>query len=178
MLKEIGSRRSIRKYKDKEVPDNLIDQIIESGRLAPSGNNSQPWHFITVRNRETRQRISDAAHNQQWMMTAPLFLVCVADTSVRIQENGYRVDENSPEMGVKKVIRDTAIAAEHMVLEAESLGLGTCWIAWFEQDRLRPVLGIPEDKFVLCVLTMGYPDEAPEARPRRKTEEFLHREKW
>lgn len=88
------------------------------------------------------------------------------------------VDEYSSQEEVKQVVRDTAIAAEHIVLEAQNLGLGTCWIAWFTQKDIRPVLNIPEDKYVLCVITIGYADEEPQPRPRKRLEDIVHYEKW
>jgi nitroreductase len=67
---------------------------------------------------------------------------------------------------------------EHIVLEAESEGLGTCWTAWFEQKEIRPLLNLPEDKYVCCVLTVGYPDERPEPRPRKEQRDLVRFETW
>ncbi len=79
---------------------------------------------------------------------------------------------------MKQIIRDTAIAIEHIALQAVELGLGTCWVAWYTQEEFRPVLNIPEDKYVVCVLTVGYPDEAPNPRPRKSLKEIVHHEQW
>jgi nitroreductase len=126
-----------------------------------------------------KQQLAEISHNQKWMAAAPVHIVCVADVRCRIGGNEkIYLDENSPEIEVKQIIRDTSIAVEHIVLEAESLGLGTCWIAWFEQKEIRPVLNIPSDKYVLCILTVGYPDEKPAARPRRKLGDIVHYESW
>ena len=179
MLKEIENRRSIRKYQDKPVSDAVLLQLLESARLAPSGSNTQPWRFIVVRSAENREKLTRAVHNQKWMLTAPVFIVCVADARSRIDpEQPAVLDENSPENELKLIIRDTAIAVEHIVLEAESLGLGTCWTAWFEQDEIRPLLNLPQDKYVCCVLTVGYPDEKPGPRPRKELSELVRYETW
>jgi nitroreductase len=179
MLKEIENRRSIRKYQEKPVSDAVLAQLLESARLAPSGSNTQPWRFIVVRSPERKEKIARAVHNQKWMLTAPVFIVCVADIRCRIDAGEPAIlDENSPENELKLIIRDTAIAVEHMVLEAESLGLGTCWTAWFEQKDIRPLLNIPQDKYVCCVLTVGYPDEKPGPRPRKEQAELVHYETW
>lgn len=179
MLNEIRTRRSIRKYKNQQIDDEVIGQLLESARLAPSGSNTQPWHFIVIRSEETRKKLAEVSHNQEWMTTAPVYIACVADVRSRITGNEpIDLDENCSLMELKQIIRDTAIAAEHIVLEAESLGLGTCWIAWFDQADIRPVLNIPSDKFVLCILTIGHPDEQPAARPRKKPEEIIHYETW
>ncbi|MBU5437262.1 nitroreductase family protein [Tissierella sp. MSJ-40] len=179
MLHQIEFRRSIRKYKEKPVEEEKILQLLESARLAPSGSNTQPWNFIVVKSEETREKLAKATHNQKWMMMAPVFIVCVADIRCRINdEKEINLDENSPEWELKQIIRDTAIATEHIVLEAENLGLSTCWTAWFTQNEIRPILSIPNDKFVCCVLTVGYADEEPKQRPRKKLEEIVRYEKW
>lgn len=179
MLNEIRTRRSIRKYTESPVSEEIITQLLESAILAPSGSNTQPWHFIIVRSESTRIKIAEISHNQKWMVSAPVHIVCVADIRSRISDDiQISVNEDSPHMEVKQIIRDTSIAAEHIVLEAENLGLGACWVAWFTQEEIRPVLNIPSDKFVVCILTIGFAEEQPKARPRKKLEEITHHEIW
>lgn len=178
-MKEINARRSIRRYIDKPVEDDKITQLIESARLAPSGSNTQPWHFIIIKSKLTRQKLAELCRKQDWMQLAPVLVVCIADIRSRIQDNiELTLNEDSSLKELKKIIRDTAIAIEHIVLEAVNLGLGTCWVAWFEQDEIRPILNIPSDKYVVSILTVGYPDEAPAARPRKMLEEIIHYEQW
>ncbi|MFZ5966862.1 MAG: nitroreductase family protein [Bacillota bacterium] len=179
MINQIRTRRSIRKYINKPVEEEKIIQLIESARLAPSGSNTQPWHFIVVKSESTKQKLAEVSHDQSWMLTAPVFIVCVADIRSRIKEDvEIFLNENSPELELKQIIRDTSIAIEHVVLEAESLGLGTCWVAWFTQEEIRPILNIPQDKYVVSIITLGYTNEEVKARPRKKLEEIIHYEKW
>lgn len=179
MLKEIRERRSIRKYEERAVENEKLEMVLESCRLAPSGSNTQPWRLVVVRDEKMRKKIAEASHRQEWMEQAPVHIVCVADAGSRASDNSnLRFDENSPDFILKQIIRDTTIGVDHMTLQAEALGLGTCWVAWFEQSDIRPVLGIPEDKYVLCVLTLGYPAEEPKQRPRMKLEEIVRYEKW
>lgn len=179
MIKSIEMRRSIRKYKDEAVADADILQLIESARLAPSGSNTQPWHFIVVKDKSVKQRVAEVSHNQKWMVAAPVFIVCIADIRSRIKEESKLIlDENSSEEEVKQIIRDTSIATEHILLTAASLGLGSCWVAWFTQNEIRPVLNIPSDKYVVGIITLGYANEQPAPRPRKKMEEILHYEQW
>ena len=179
ILEAILSRRSIRRYKSNPVEDEKLKAMLESARLAPSGGNTQPWNFIIVRSDETRKQIVEACHRQNWMLQAPVLLVCVADIRTRIKEQANIVlSEESPQIELKQIIRDTAIAIEHLVLQAESLGLSTCWVAYFEQEDIRPILSIPSDKYVVAVITVGYADESPRARPRRSLEEIIHFETW
>lgn len=179
MLNQINSRRSIRKYDSKPVEEEKIMELLEGARLAPSGHNTQPWHFIIVKSQETKEKLAELSHNQKWMLTAPVFIVCIADISTRIKDGGdIFLDENTPHHELKQVIRDTSIAIEHIVLEAENLGLSTCWVAWFTQEEIRPVLNIPSDKYVVAILTLGYGKEAPQARPRKKLEEIVRYGSW
>lgn len=179
MLEVIETRRSVRKYTDQEVSESTILQLLESARIAPSGHNTQPWRFIVVRSPETRKALAEANHGQTWVGRAPLIIVCVADLSCRIKDSpGLEVDEDSPQFALKQVIRDTAIAVEHLALQAEHMGLGACWCAWFRQKDIRPILGIPADKFVVALLPLGYPAESPDERPRMKLEDMVMYEKW
>ncbi len=178
-MKQIESRRSIRKYQDKKVEKEKIMQVLESARLAPSGSNTQPWHFIIVESEAAKEKLAVADHNQSWMKSAPVFIVCVADIRSRIDNDvEIKLDENSPEPELKQIIRDTAIAIEHILLEAQDLGLSTCWTAWFQQEDVRPVLNIPEDKYVCGIITLGYGDEEPKGRPRKRMEDIIRYEQW
>lgn len=179
MIKEIKMRRSIRKYIDKPIEDEKIIRLIESARLAPSGDNTQPWHFIVVKSQLSRQRLAEASHKQKWMLSSPVFIVCVADIRCRIKEDiNISLNEDSPQIELKQIIRDTSISIEHMLLEASNLELGTCWVAWFTQEKIRPILNIPNDKYVVGIITLGYPDETPKARPRKEIKEIIHYENW
>lgn len=178
-MNEIVSRRSVRAYSEKAIDDGDLEKLLEAARLAPSGSNTQPWHFILVHSKDMKEKIVKADHNQNWMLQAPLFIVCVADIRSRISDgNSIVLQEDSPMEELKQIIRDTSIAAEHIVLEAEALGLSTCWTAWFNQNEIRPVLDIPSDKYVVCIITVGYSDEKPAPRPRKSIETILHYEKW
>lgn len=178
MIDEIINRRSIRKYKDKQVSDEDINQIINSAILAPSGSNTQPWNFIIIKSREVREKVREVCHNQKWMDSAPVFIVCVADIRCRLKDDDIRVDENSSQHEVKQIIRDTSFAIENILLNANNLKLGTCCVAWFLEDEIRKVLNIPNDKYVVAVIALGYPDEVPEKRPRKGIKEVIHYEKW
>ena len=189
ILKPILSRRSVRRYKDKPVDDEQIRTLLESARRAPSGDNSQPWSFIVVKSAEMRRRVTAACHNQKWMMQAPVHIVCVGDMEARLKDlikkdetirstSHLKVQENSALHELKLVIRDTAIAGDHLVLQAESMGLATCWVAWFEQKGLRPVLDIPADKYVIAVICVGYAVKNLKPRARKPLKDMVHYERW
>jgi len=179
MIKEIKMRRSIRKYINKVVEDEKIIKLLESAILAPSGSNTQPWHFIVVKSEVNRQKLAEVSHNQKWMISAPVFIVCIADIRSRIDKAvDLSLNEDSPQEELKQIIRDTSISIDHILLEATSLELGTCVVAWFSQEEIRPVLNIPADKYVVGIITLGYADETPKERPRKKIKEIIHYENW
>ena len=160
ILKEIRERRSIRKFKDRDVMEEQVRLLIEAASMAPSGHNTQPWRFLIVRDEETKAKIAKADHEQDWMTTVPVLIACVADSTLR--DDGDMI----------RVIRDTSIAGENLLLQAQHLGLGSCWTGWYEQEEMREVLGLPDTCFIVGVLAIGYADEAPEARPRKGFEEI------
>ena len=179
MIKAIAGRKSTRKYNSTHVEDEKILQLLESARLAPSGKNTQPWNFIIVRSEETKDKIIKADNNQQWMKTAPVFIVCVADIRCRIKDGReIYLDEDSGLPELKQIIRDTAIAIEHILLEAENIGLSSCWTAWFSQKDIRPIMDIPDDKYVVGVITIGYSDKEGSAAPKKSLESIVRYEKW
>ncbi len=179
ILKPILTRRSVRKYTTDPVNDEQVLILLESARLAPSGTNRQPWQFIVVRSGDLKRQIVEVSNNQTWMLNAPVFIVCVADPVPRLKgQPSFDIDDNSSEPVVKKVIRDTAIAVENLVLQAESMGLATCWVAWFSQEDIRPILKVPADKYVLAIIPVGFADEQPTARPRRPLHEMVHYDTW
>lgn len=179
VIEAIRERRSIRKYKADKIKDEDILQIIEAARLAPSGSNTQPWKFIIIKDEATKKKIVEVDHKQKWMLTAPVFIVCVSDIRTRIEDVDLESFlEDSPQPELKLVIRDTAIAISYMLLEAQHLKLGTCWTGWYEQEKMRKVLELPEYLYVSGVITLGYADEKPEMRPRKSLDEIVRYEKW
>lgn len=174
MMQEIKTRRSIRKYKDRQVSDTDLMKILEAGRLAPSGSNTQPWHFIIIKNEEIKKAISEIDHKQEWMLKAPIFIACVADIRCRIESpEKICCDEKCDSFELKQIIRDSAIAIGYMLLEAEHIGLGTCWTGWYAQEDMKRVLGLPDYMYVNGIITLGYADEFPNSRPRKSLEEIV-----
>jgi len=163
LLDVIKKRRSIRKYRKDPVPDEIISQVLEAGRLAPSGSNRQPWHFIVVKDEETKKKMG----LHQWAEEAPVIIVCCID----------------PEEGRWHLI-DGSIAFEHIILTATNFGIGTCWMGRYLEnlgetdERIKKVLGIPEHIRVLAVTPLGYPDENPESIKRKTLDEIVHYEKF
>lgn len=173
IIKEMQSRRSIRKFTDRPVADEDIRLILEAARLAPSGNNTQPWKFMVIRDETKKQAVAAADRDQKWMLGAPVFLVCLADITRRTNGSPVSVDENTPCEDLKRVIRDAAIAVTHMLLEAEHLGLSACWTGAYAQKDMREALGVGDSYYVSGVIPLGYGAESPAPRPRRELDELI-----
>ena len=198
----IRKRRSIRKFKPDPIPEEKIRLLLESARLAPSGTNTQPWRFIIVKDNGTKKKLQEAAHNQRHVKSAPVIIVCCADLKA-FKEFSERVDEliesgALPERtrevfipylskGMDTVTKDAlmiaaaanvAIAVEHIVLQAVEIGLGTCWVRWYEDDKVKEILDIPEYVEVMALLPVGVPDEEPAPRPRLGLDKIVYSEKY
>lgn len=179
IIHEIQERRSVRKYKTNQVEDKDILQIMEAARLAPSGSNTQPWRFIIIKDEKMKQKIVEADHQQKWMLSAPVFIVCMADIRSRVEDwQTLDLNETSCSPELKLIIRDTAIAISYLLLEAEHVGLDTCWTGWYDQKEMKRVLDLPDYMYVSGIVTVGYGDEKPAQRPRKSMDEILRYEKW
>lgn len=167
----IMERRSIRKYKDKEIDDNLINKIVEAGVWAPSAGNTQSWEVIVVKNRQIRTQNADACNLREFIIECPVVLVICANKRMSGSVYGERGRELYS-------IQDAACAAQNMLLKIHELGLGACWIGEFNEDAVSNLLEIPEDVRPVALITVGYPDEKPIPPPRDDVEEFIHHEKY
>jgi len=163
-MEAIKTRRSIRRYKEVPVPESLLKEVLNAARLAPSADNAQPWKLIVVRDEQTKLKLAAAANGQKFIAQAPILLVACGIP-----------DEAFPTVGgyMSSHVIDSTIAFDHLTLAAHSVGLGTCWIASFKEERVREILGIPNDVRVIALSPLGYPDESPERTPRKNLEELV-----
>lgn len=156
----IQARKSIRKYEQKPIPKDVMEELLDSMRLAPSANNAQRWSIIVVTDQETKDKLVPASGNQRFVGTCSAYLVGVT------------------EPGAHYSAIDMTIALDHSTLRATELGLGTCWIGDFETDKVKEILGIPADRNVPICMTLGYPAQSPPARKRKNLSQLFHRDKW
>ena len=164
VLKIIQKRRSMRKYKKDTIPEDVLQRVIEAARLAPSGKNYQPWKFILVQDEELKEKLARASAEQSFMAEAPVIIVAC----------GFP-DESYSSMGryMKSWPVDVTIALEHLILQAEEEGLGTCWIGSFEEEEVKSILNVPENVRVLALTPLGYPNETPPYRGRKRLDEIV-----
>jgi nitroreductase len=151
----IRNRRSIRKYKTKEIPQEDLLRVLEAARLAPSGANRQPFQLIVVTDTEKKKGLVPLCKNQHFVEEASVFIAGVDDP----QQKWNRVD--------------LSIALDHLSLAALEMGLGTCWVGAFDQEKLAAYLNVPKDRVVTVCMALGYPDESPEARSRKSMNELV-----
>jgi nitroreductase len=162
----ISTLRSIRKYKDEVVEEEKISKVLEAARLAPSALNHQPWSYVVVRDRETIDKLNYAC-NQTWF-TPVMIIGCVDPASSYVREDGE---------GYWKM--DLAVSMHNLMLSAWEEGLGTCWVAAFNEKEVKKILGIPHFLRVLMMTPLGYPDEKkPSVSKRKSLEDIVFYEKY
>jgi len=166
LMEAIKGRRSIRAYDSKPVEKEKIEAVLEAARLAPSARNRQKWQFVVVTDPEVKDKMLDACNNQQFLKQAPAIIVACG------QEPGIM----SCEQPVETI--DVSIAFSFIILKAYEEGLGTCWLGNFNKDKVKAVLGIPDDVSVVAVTPLGYPAESPDARPRVPLDEIVSWDKY
>ena len=164
----VKTRKSVRSYQSREVPDDVLTRILDAARLAPSANNFQEWRFVVVRDPKTRRKIAQAACRQTFVGEAPVVLACCA------KDNRHVMTCGQPSYPI-----DAAIAIDHITLCAAAEGLGTCWIGAFYEDDVKQILGIPPEIRVLALLPLGYPrDPTPVRKLRLSLERIVSYESW
>jgi len=162
VLEVIKKRQSVRSYQDKEIPEDVLQQVLEAGRLAPSASNKQHWKFIVVKDEDLRKKLVPACKNQKFMGEAPVVIAGCAtnpDYVMTCGEHSYSID--------------LAIALDYMSLQAVALGLGTCWIGAFYQDQVKEILGVPEDVRIVSLMPLGYPKELGTKTERKPLSEII-----
>lgn len=165
-IKLAKMRSSIRKYKNTPVEREKILTCIEASRLAPSACNSQPWKFIAIDESEIKDAFCKEVFSGIYKMTAfatkaPAIIAIVSDKGNLISKLGNMARKT------QFWLIDIGITAEHFCLQAAELGLGTCMIGWFNQKAADEFLKIPKGQKTELLISLGYPDENPDIRPRK-----------
>ncbi len=166
--KLIEARYSTRTYKPDPVPDELLRQVLEAARLAPTAANRQPFQIIVIHTEgrwEELRRIYDRA----WFVQAPLVIgICTQPAGAWTRSSDKKCYADV----------DAAIVFDHLVLAAADLGLGTCWVAAFDPPAARAVLSLPDDVDPIAFTPLGFPADQPAAKQRKPIEELVRYEQW
>ena len=164
VLNLLKRRRSIRRYRPDPVPDEMVEQLLEAGRWAPSASNRQPWDFIVVRDEAIRQQVAQHAafYFIRWAHAAeaPLLIVLCGDARNRF----YR----------QFLHEDIGLAGGQIMLQAKALGLGTCWIGALDRKAMAGILKLPDHLEIVGLLTVGFPAENPPPTSRKPLAEIVH----
>ena len=166
VLEAIRKRYSCRAYHQKSIEPEKLNSILEAARLAPSARNMQDWRFVVVTESQTKRQVAETTNGPDVFAKAGAIIAACSDSDY-VMRCGQAIGPI-----------DVAIALEHICLQATELGLGTCWIGSFDPEKVRQILGIPDDIAVIELMTVGYPaDNKPEPK-REPMEKIVSFEKW
>lgn len=161
-------RHSVRSYKSDPIEDFKLQRVLEAAQLAPTAANRQPIQFIVIHTKGREEELS-RIYGRDWFVQPPLIICACAVPS----ESWSRSD------GKNYADVDTTIAMDHLILAATAEGLGTCWIAAFNPDAAREILGLPDNIEPVAFTPLGYPGDEPlRERKRKSISELVRYEKW
>jgi nitroreductase len=158
LVETILSRRSIRRYEKKEIQNDVLAKILEAGQQAPSAVNRQPFHFIVLTDDNIKNELSKGFFNR-FIKDSAITIVGCANTGDLLTG--------------KWSIVDTTIALQNMVIAAWAMGVGSCWIGDFNEDKVKQLLKIPDKWNVVALVSFGYPAEQPKPKRKKSVEELV-----
>jgi nitroreductase len=169
IIQAILNRRSVRRFADKPVDRKILETCLEAAHLAPSASNSQPWRFLVLDDPEKKHAFGEAAFHgifkaTQWAMKAPVLLVICANRDFKTNRLGTVLT------GIPFYLLDVGMAGEHFALQAVELGLGTCWIGWFDIKKARRFLKLPRSLRICSLMATGYPATDWKFTPHKRKE--------
>jgi nitroreductase len=165
--KLVEGRKSIRRYLDRPIEREVIERCLEAARAAPSAENAQPWRFLVIDDPELKQHFSRQVFSgiysvSKFAAQAPVLILILSRLNVITHRIGRQVQN------IHFHYIDIGIAGEHLVLQAEELGVGSCWMGWFSVRKARKFFKIPSKYQIVSMLAMGYYDKKPSRVRKRK----------
>ncbi len=146
-------------------------QILDAGKMAPSAGNLQNWKFIVIRKDDVREKLAESSFDQDWMEEAPVHIVVVGQPEKAERFYGARGER-------LYTIQGCAAVVENMLLVANDIGLGACWVGAFDEAKVKRALNMPEGVTPQAIITIGYADEKPDMPPRVGLEHVAYLERW
>ncbi|MFH0868955.1 MAG: nitroreductase family protein [archaeon] len=167
----IRTRRSIRSYLPKKIPDEVLFAILDAGHHAPAAWNFTNWRFLVVETEEKKKVIAKAALRQEWIAKAPVVLIVCSEPGALVREGGERA---------KKLfqIQNVAAAVENMLLAAHDFRVASCWVGAFTEPLLRKEFQIHDDAEIHAIIPLGYSNERPKTPSRPAFSEVTFFERW
>lgn len=163
----IKGRRSVRVFKEDEIPEATVTRLLEAACHAPSAGNLQPWQYYVVTSKSKKEELAGAAYGQTFVAAAPVAIVVCAQPEISAARYGNRGSEFY-------CLQDTAAAVQNILLAAYALGLGTCWVGAFDDEEVSRVLGLPGETRPVAIIPVGYPVRESPQPSRRAVEEVVH----
>ncbi|MFC1899439.1 nitroreductase family protein [Chloroflexota bacterium] len=179
VLETIKNRRTIRNYKTTPLEEEILDSILAAGMAAPSWGNTQTWRWVVIKDQNIKKDIAEnvvRAGNGgvNAVKRAPVVIAVCAE----LNKAGFRDGKPATDKGGYWYMFDAGLSLENMVLAAESHGLGSLFIGGMNSKKLRSLLGVPKEYICVILMVIGYPDEKPEARPRKEIDEIVFKDKF
>ena len=169
----------MRRFSEKPVDREVILTCIQAARLAPSAENVQPWRFIVIDDPVVKSDFGKKAFSgiyraTQWALKAPVLIVLLARPDLLANRIGSFIQK------VPFYLLDMGISGEHLVLQAQEMGLGTCWIGWFDVNKTRKFFKVPKSIKICQLMAMGYPSPDWKRKPhrRRPLEDLVSFNRW
>jgi nitroreductase len=164
----IAARYSVRAYRPDPVEDKKLEAVLEAARLAPTAANRQPFQLVVMHTAGREQEIGKI-YRRPWFVQAPLVIAVCAISSLAWVRESDRFNAR---------LIDAAIVADHLILAAANQGLGTCWVAAFNVEAARGVLGLPDEAEPVIFTPLGYPADQPGPKIRKPLSELVRYEHW
>jgi nitroreductase len=172
LLKAIHERRSVRKYRPDPIPDEIILEVLEAGRAAPSWANTQVCRYVVVKDQAIKEGLAEALPPGNPAKKAMLEAPCLICLYARKTVSGFYRGTPATNKG-DWFMFDAGIAMEHIALAAWNFGLGTVHVGMFDAEKAEDVLDIPEEFSIVEMTPIGYFDEVPKATPRKSLKELV-----
>ncbi len=173
ILDIIKERRSIRNFEEKDVPEELLNKVLESIKWAPSWANTQCWEIIVIKDNAIKEELQKTMLMKnpatKSITGAPIVLAICG----KVNSSGYYKDKVTTKFG-DWMLFDLGIATQDICLTAHALGLGTVVVGLFEHDKTREIVKLPEGYELVSLIPMGYPTKTPKAPKRREIQDFTH----
>ena len=171
VFEAIVSRRSIRAFKLDNIPEKILNKILEAAWWAPSAGNLQAREFILVTDPELKRKLCNAALGQSFIEEAPIDIVVCANERRSAQRYGQRGKE-------LYCIQDATASVQNILLAAHALGLGTCWVGAFSEENVSETLNLPNGVKPIAIIPLGYPAEHPSVTPRMRLKDLVHKNRY
>ncbi len=166
----IRGRRSIRRFKETPLGKELVDELLGLARMAPSAGNLQSRDFVVVTDKKLKRKLAASALDQSFIEQAPVVIVAVANIDRASRRYGSR--------GELYAIQDASASVMTLLIAAQSMGIGSCWVGSFDEIAVSEHLVLPYGTKPVVIVPIGLPDESPSPPPKIEASKNIHRETW